>query len=30
VLDVKLTGDRQTLYAATFGRSVWKIALASG
>ena len=30
VLDVKLTGDRQTLYAATFGRSVWKIALPSG
>jgi photosystem II stability/assembly factor-like uncharacterized protein len=27
VLDVKLSGDRQTLYAATFGRSVWKIAL---
>ena len=27
VLDVKLTGDRHTLYAATFGRSVWKLAL---
>jgi len=27
VLDVKLYGDGQTLYAATFGRSVWKIAL---
>jgi hypothetical protein len=23
VLDVKLTGDGRTLYAATFGRSVW-------
>ena len=25
VLDVKLTGDGSTLYAATFGRSVWKV-----
>jgi photosystem II stability/assembly factor-like uncharacterized protein len=25
VLDVKLSGDRKTLYAATFGRSVWQI-----
>jgi uncharacterized repeat protein (TIGR01451 family) len=24
VLDVKLSGDRQTVFAATFGRSVWK------
>ena len=28
VLDVKLTGDGQTLYAATFGRSVWQVPLA--
>jgi photosystem II stability/assembly factor-like uncharacterized protein len=28
VLDVKLTGDGQTLYAATFGRSVWQVSLA--
>jgi photosystem II stability/assembly factor-like uncharacterized protein len=27
VLDVKITGDGQTLYAATFGRSVWSIPL---
>jgi photosystem II stability/assembly factor-like uncharacterized protein len=27
VLDVKLTGDDKTLYAATFGRSVWSIPL---
>ena len=27
VLDVKLTGDGRTLYAATFGRSVWSIPL---
>ena len=25
VLDVKITGDDTTLYAATFGRSVWSI-----
>jgi photosystem II stability/assembly factor-like uncharacterized protein len=27
VLDVKLTGDGQAIYAATFGRSVWKMPL---
>ena len=27
VLDVKLSGDGSTLYAATFGRSVWKLGL---
>jgi photosystem II stability/assembly factor-like uncharacterized protein len=27
VLDVKITGDDKTLYAATFGRSVWSIPL---
>ena len=27
VLDVKLSGDRQTVYAATFGRSVWRLSL---
>ena len=25
VFDMKITGDRKTMYAATFGRSVWKI-----
>ncbi|PWR15099.1 glycosyl hydrolase [Micromonospora sicca] len=25
VLDIKLTGDGSTIYAATFGRSVWKL-----
>jgi hypothetical protein len=25
ILDIKITGDGQTLYAATFGRSVWSI-----
>jgi sortilin (neurotensin receptor 3) len=29
VLDVKLSGDGQTLFAATFGRSVWKVAVES-
>ncbi|PZS01457.1 MAG: glycosyl hydrolase [Pseudonocardiales bacterium] len=28
-LDVKITGDDKTLYAATFGRSVWKVPLPS-
>jgi photosystem II stability/assembly factor-like uncharacterized protein len=27
VLDLKLTGDGRSLYAATFGRSVWKVPL---
>jgi photosystem II stability/assembly factor-like uncharacterized protein len=27
VLDIKITGDGSTLYAATFGRSVWSIPL---
>jgi hypothetical protein len=27
VLDVELSGDGATLFAATFGRSVWKVAL---
>ncbi len=27
VLDVKLSGDGHTIFAATFGRSVWKLAL---
>jgi hypothetical protein len=27
VLDVKITTDGRTLYAATFGRSVWAIPL---
>jgi hypothetical protein len=27
VLDVKLSGDGQTLFGATFGRSVWKVAV---
>jgi len=27
VLDVKLSGDRHTVYAATFGRSVWQLSL---
>ena len=25
VLDIKMTGDGSTLYAATFGRSIWQI-----
>jgi photosystem II stability/assembly factor-like uncharacterized protein len=29
VLDLKISGDRTIMYAATFGRSVWKIDLAS-
>jgi hypothetical protein len=29
VLDVKLSGDGGTLFGATFGRSVWKIALSN-
>ena len=29
VLDIKITGNGATLYAATFGRSVWQIPLAS-
>jgi photosystem II stability/assembly factor-like uncharacterized protein len=27
VMDIKITGDGQTMYAATFGRSVWQLAL---
>jgi hypothetical protein len=27
ILDVQLSGDRHTIFAATFGRSVWKLAL---
>jgi photosystem II stability/assembly factor-like uncharacterized protein len=27
ILDVKLSGDGHTIFAATFGRSVWKLAL---
>jgi hypothetical protein len=27
MLDVKLSGDGQTLFGATFGRSVWKVAV---
>ena len=27
ILDVKLSGDGKTLYAATFGRSVWQLGL---
>jgi hypothetical protein len=27
VFDIKITGDRHTMYAATFGRSIWKIPL---
>ncbi len=30
VLDVKLSGDRQTVYAATFGRSVWRLSAPAG
>ena len=25
ILDVKISGDRRTLFAATFGRSVWSV-----
>jgi hypothetical protein len=27
VLDIKLTGDGKSMYAATFGRSVWRLSL---
>jgi hypothetical protein len=27
VLDVKLSGDGATLFATTFGRTAWKVAL---
>jgi len=27
VMDIKLTGDGQSIYAATFGRSVWRLPL---
>jgi hypothetical protein len=27
VLDIKLTGDGKWMYAATFGRSVWRLSL---
>jgi hypothetical protein len=26
-MDIKITGDGQTMYAATFGRSVWQLSL---
>ncbi|GAB2822811.1 exo-alpha-sialidase [Actinoallomurus bryophytorum] len=30
VFDIKVTGDHRTIYAATFGRSVWKIPVPNG
>lgn len=30
VFDIKITGDHRTIYAATFGRSVWRIPVPNG